>query len=101
MERHGEQVDVTTDEARAGSTSNVVRYILLIGIFLVVAAFTIIVVTGALSQDGPGEATRQVERPRPAASPTSESAEIMSDNLTLEARDDAERRVNPLAPPAE
>ena len=76
MQRHGDEVDVTTDEARAGSTPHIVRYVLLISLFLAAAAMTIAWVTGALSSDqardngvvtnqsvpsAPGEAVRETE----------------------------------------
>jgi len=44
------KVHVETDEARGGSTPHVVRWILGIGLFLVIAAFTIIVLIGGSSQ---------------------------------------------------
>ena len=51
MHRHGEEVDLTTDEARGGSTPHIVRYVLLISLFLAAAAMTIAWVSGALSAD--------------------------------------------------
>jgi preprotein translocase subunit SecF len=47
-ERDG--IHIETDEARGGSTPHVVRWILGIGLFLVITAFTIIVLIGASSQ---------------------------------------------------
>lgn len=49
MERHNEEVHISTDEARSGSTGNLVRYVLLISLFLAIAALTLIWVTGALT----------------------------------------------------
>jgi hypothetical protein len=49
MDRQGDEVHVTHTEARSGSTPHVVRYILAISLVLVVIAFTVIVLTGALS----------------------------------------------------
>ncbi|GGD68136.1 hypothetical protein [Croceicoccus mobilis] len=57
MQRHGEEVDLTTDEARGGSTPHIVRYILFISLFLAALAMTIAWVTGALSSDEPSEDT--------------------------------------------
>ncbi|MAL27246.1 MAG: hypothetical protein CL820_15420 [Croceicoccus sp.] len=51
MQRHGDEVDLTTDEARGGSTPHIVRYVLLISLFLAAAAMTIAWVTGALTSD--------------------------------------------------
>ena len=42
-----EQIDVTKTDARAGSTPHIVRYVLLISMVLVIAAFIVIVGFGA------------------------------------------------------
>jgi len=55
MERHGDEVDVSTVEARAGSTPHVVRYVLIISLVLAAAAMTIVWVTGAATTDDPVE----------------------------------------------
>ncbi|MEP7222072.1 MAG: hypothetical protein ABI673_05330 [Novosphingobium sp.] len=49
MERHGNEIHVTTDEARAGQTPHVVRYVLSIGLMLVIVAFAVIWLTGSMS----------------------------------------------------
>ena len=49
MER---EIHETTDEARAGSTPNIVRYVLGISILLAAIAMTIVWVTGAWTFDG-------------------------------------------------
>jgi len=49
MERQGEELHVETDEARAGSTPHVVRYVLVISTLLAIVALTITWVTGAIS----------------------------------------------------
>lgn len=49
MEPQGKEVHIDKVEARSGSTPGVVRYVLLISLVLVVIAFAIIVMTGALS----------------------------------------------------
>jgi len=49
MERQNEEVHIATDEARSGSTPHIVRYVLLISLFLAIAALTVVWVTGALS----------------------------------------------------
>lgn len=53
MERHGDEVDVTTTEARAGRTPHVVRYVLIISLVLAAVVMTLVWVTGALSVDSP------------------------------------------------
>lgn len=55
MERHGEEVEVTTPEARGGSTPHIVRYVLAISLVLAIAAMTVIWVTGAVNSDQPEE----------------------------------------------
>lgn len=49
MDRRGDEIRETATEARAGSTPNVVRYILVISLMLVVVAFAVIVATGMIS----------------------------------------------------
>jgi hypothetical protein len=51
MERRGEEVHVTTSEARSGSTPHVVRYILAISLALVIAIFAAIVIAGSNRSD--------------------------------------------------
>lgn len=67
MERHGEEVEVTTDEARGGSTPHTVRYVLAIGLFLVIAALSLIWITGALSVDSPEQTTPVSGQETPSA----------------------------------
>ncbi|MBW8785634.1 MAG: hypothetical protein JF593_13525 [Novosphingobium sp.] len=49
MELQGDELHVETDEARSGSTPHIVRYVLVISLFLAIAALTVIWVTGAFS----------------------------------------------------
>jgi hypothetical protein len=51
METEGNEIHIDRNEARAGSTPGVVRYILAISLALVVIAFAIIVMTGALNSN--------------------------------------------------
>ena len=53
MERHGEEVEVTTTEARGGSTPHIVRYVLAISLLLAIGALSIVWMTGAASSDQP------------------------------------------------
>ena len=64
MERHGEEVEVTTTEARGGETPHIVRYVLVISLVLAIAAMSVIWITGAVGSkqadpEGPvsGQAT--------------------------------------------
>ncbi|KHK89978.1 hypothetical protein [Novosphingobium malaysiense] len=49
METQGREVHVDQDEARAGSTPRIVRYVLLISLALAVIALSAIWIIGALS----------------------------------------------------
>lgn len=51
MERQGDEVHIETDEARGGSTPHIVRYVLVISLFLALAAMSLIWITGAVSRD--------------------------------------------------
>lgn len=46
MERQGDEVHIETDEARGGSTPHIVRYVLVISLLLVIAAFAIASLVG-------------------------------------------------------
>jgi hypothetical protein len=53
MHREGEEVHVSTDEARGGSTPGVMRYVLVISLFLAIGVMSLVWITGALkSGDG-------------------------------------------------
>ena len=55
MERQGDEVHVTEDEARGGSTPHILRYVLIISLVLAIVALSIIWMTGALvSSDDTG-----------------------------------------------
>ncbi len=62
MERQGDEVHITTDEARAGAPPQGVRYVLAISLILVVLAFAVIVLTGIVT--GPDRADN-IERNAP------------------------------------
>ncbi len=47
MERQGDEVHIETDEARSGSTPHIVRYVLIIGLLLAIAALSAIWIIGA------------------------------------------------------
>lgn len=49
MQRQGEEVHLKTNEARAGSTNHVVRYVLAFGLGLAILALSAIWITGALN----------------------------------------------------
>ncbi len=62
METPRREVHIDTDEARAGSTPGVVRYVLLIGIALVVIAFAVIWLVGASTSNQHNNATEDSQR---------------------------------------
>jgi hypothetical protein len=47
MERHGDEVHVSTDEARGANTPHIVRYVLLISLVLAIVVLSAIWMTGA------------------------------------------------------
>ncbi|MCB2015388.1 MAG: hypothetical protein R3E11_09800 [Sphingobium sp.] len=49
MRRLGEEVHLDADEARAGDTPHIVRYVLVIGLFLAIVAMSVIWISGAVS----------------------------------------------------
>ena len=51
MERHGEEVEVTTTEARGGSTPHIVRYVLAISLLLAIGALSLVWITGAATSE--------------------------------------------------
>lgn len=53
MERHGEEVEVSTTEARGGETPHIVRYVLIISLVLAIGAMSVIWITGALNSAQP------------------------------------------------
>jgi hypothetical protein len=50
MERHGDEIHISTQEARGGATPHIARYILAISLFLAVGALSLIWIVAALSQ---------------------------------------------------
>lgn len=51
MIRHGEEVDLTTEEASGGQKRGIVRYVLIISTLLAIVALSIIWITGAANSD--------------------------------------------------
>ncbi len=49
MERQGDEVHVSEEEARSGSTPHIVRYVLVISLLLAIAALSAIWIIGAVS----------------------------------------------------
>lgn len=49
MERIGKEMHLHTDEARSGETPHILRYILLFSLLMVIAAMSIIWISGAMS----------------------------------------------------
>ncbi|GGB95124.1 hypothetical protein GCM10011494_11980 [Novosphingobium endophyticum] len=53
METRGDEVHVDVEEARAGNTPHIVRYVLLISLALAIIALSAIWITGALTDENP------------------------------------------------
>lgn len=49
MERKGDEIHLTTDEARGGTTPHIVRYVLLFSLVLAILALSMVWMTGALT----------------------------------------------------
>ena len=49
MERQGDEIHITTDEARGGSTPHIVRYVLGFSLFMAIGLMSVIWITEALS----------------------------------------------------
>ncbi|MEW9855716.1 hypothetical protein [Novosphingobium sp. M1R2S20] len=62
MDNQRREVHVEQDEARAGSTPHIVRYVLLISLALVIVALTVVWVTGAMSTSHSGSAYEDTQR---------------------------------------
>ena len=50
MKKIGDEVHVDVDEARAGATLHVMRYVLAISLLLAICALSAVWITGAISQ---------------------------------------------------
>ena len=50
MERHGDEIHITTEEARAGTTPHILRYMLGVSLALAIIGLSAVWITGALSQ---------------------------------------------------
>lgn len=55
MQKRGDEIHIDETEASGGSKEGVVRYVLIISLFLAIAFLSIIWITGALTQDGEEE----------------------------------------------
>lgn len=69
MERQGEEVHITTAEARGGSTPHIVRYVLMFSLALAILALSAIWIIGAVTADKhPATAPATEAAPAPAQS---------------------------------
>ena len=50
MENQGNEIHIDADEARGGSTNNVVRWVLGISVLLAIGILSVILITGAATQ---------------------------------------------------
>jgi len=88
MEKRGEEVHVDETEASGGSKEGVVRYVLVISLFLAIAFLSIIWITGALSQ-GDDEEQASISREMNAAERDSTIATEGLDEIEGAATEDA------------
>ena len=74
MERQGDEVHITTSEARGGSTPHIVRYVLLFSLGLAILALSAIWIIGAVTADKhPATAPATEAGPAPGRSPEAAS----------------------------
>ena len=69
MIRHGEEVDLTTEEASGGQKRGIVRYVLIISTLLAIVALSIIWMTGAANSDGGSTLNSEQSASDPALNP--------------------------------
>lgn len=62
MHTHGEEVHETTDEARAGSTPNIVRWILAISLLAAILLLSAIWIFGAATTDKADQSANATDR---------------------------------------
>jgi hypothetical protein len=66
MERHGDEVHITTEEARGGRTPQIMRFVLAISVLLAIVALALVWVATSSSKPDINQAT--ASEPTPAAS---------------------------------
>ena len=72
MERQGEEIHVTTEEASGGAPPQGVRYVLAISLILVIAALSAVWILGAFQTPrhaAPAEVKAATTTPGPSATP--------------------------------
>ena len=80
MEQQGDEVHAETDGARAGSTPNIVRWILIISLLLAIVLLSITWITGALSMGDRGSQATTTDRAADQAGSAADSTDsIVSD----------------------
>ena len=88
MATEDHETHIETDDARGGSTPNIVRWILAISLFAAIALLSVIWITGAATQS---EAERNVSYPPPAARESGSS----TDSIVGENADEIEAAPEP------
>lgn len=57
MERHGEEIHITTEEARGGRTTKIMRFVLAISVLLAIVALALVWVATSSSKPDINQAT--------------------------------------------
>ena len=96
MHPEGQEVHETTDEARAGSTTGVVRWVLAISLLAALVLLSAIWMTGAASTDEEDRVANQTDRVMNATDGGDSTDSIVSDEPGLVAGPDAPN--DPAAP---
>jgi len=89
MEQHGDELHAETDGARAGSTPNIVRWVLLIGLLLAILFLSATWITGAISMGPRGSQATATDRIADESRESEEATDsVVSDGMD-ELRDTA------------
>ena len=62
MEREGDEVHLSSDEASGGSKPGILRYVLAVSLLLAIAALSAIWISGAASNDYGSDAAHQAQK---------------------------------------
>ena len=91
MEQQGDELHAETDGARAGSTPNIVRWVLILGLLLAIVLLSITWITGALSMGERGSEATATDR----LADRSEEAGTGTDSIVSDKADEIEDAMPP------
>ena len=68
MERHGDEVHITTEEARGGRTTQIMRFVLAISVLLAIVALALVWVATSSSKPDVNQSTASDQATAPSVS---------------------------------